>query len=245
MNEFAALLTKHKPGILTGLGLGSMVISTIASWKYAPEAMMALREREEELQTDRLPPMEIARTVFPYVLPVVLFTGVGIGCVVAGNQINVQRGAAAAMAYALSQETLRDYRAKTIESVGEKKERSIRESVANELLERNPPQNSTVIITDNGDRLCFDNVVNQYFKSSKTKVETVRNNLNFEMINGRGVITLNDYCLALGLPEVELGSDLGWDINNPIDLAFGSRLLENGDPCVLISHNNIPKPIYT
>lgn len=243
MNEFAALLTKYKPGILIGLGLGSMVLSTVASWRYAPEAKEAIREREEELQVDKLPMGEAVKTVLPYAIPPVLFAGIGVCCIVAGNQINVQRGAAAMMAYTLSQETLRDYREKTRELVGDKKERSIKEAVANDLLERNNPKNSTVIITDNGDRLCFDNIINQYFKSSKTRVETAINKLNFDIINGRSIVTLNDYCLTLGLPEVELGTELGWGLSNPINVTFGSKLLDNGDPCVSIFHNNIPKPI--
>lgn len=222
-----------------------MVLSTAASWRYAPEAMEAVRERKEELQVDKLPMVEAAKTILPYAIPPIVFASIGVCCIVAGNQINVQRGAAAMMAYTLSQETLRDYREKTKEVIGEKRERSIKEAVANDLLERNKLQNSTVIITDNGDRLCFDNIINQYFKSSKTKVETAINKLNFDMIHGRSVITLNDYCVALGLPEVELGTELGWGISNPINVTFGSRLLDDGDPCVMIYHNNIPKPINT
>lgn len=241
MNEFAALLTKHKPGILTGLGLGSMVISTIASWKYAPEAMVAIREREEELQLDKLPPMEIAKTILPYALPVAMFTCVGIGCVVAGNQINVQRGAAAAMAYAISQETLRDYRAKTKEVVGERKEQSIRDAVAKDIIDKNPTDGKEIIITGGGDHLCFDRLSGRYFKSDIEKLKRIQNELNRRMLDTT-FISLNEFYLAVGLNPILLGDEEGWDVGRGlIEMRFSSQLTDNGEPCLVIDFDIAPK----
>lgn len=245
MHNFLSVLSKHKPGIFIGLGIGSMIMATVTGIQYAIDAEIALQNRREELNTDRLPPLEIVKTAGVYFMPSLVFTATGVALILSGNKMNLDRGAAAMTAYAISEATLRDYREKTRQLVGPKKEKDIQEAVAKDLVTKNPPQNNTIIITDNGDKICYDNVINQYFRSSKTNIETIINKLNYDMIQDNGTITLNEYCLALGLPEVELGTELGWDVNKNglIKVNFTAKLLDNGEPCVVIMHDNIPRPI--
>lgn len=240
MNNF---ISQNKAGLCIGGGLAFMLFGAGLAAIFSPKAVQAIEDKKEELGVDELPVGEKIKTSIGYYLPTIGFEILGASMILYGNQVNLKNEAAIMAAYAMNETALQITRDKIREVVGEKKEKDIQESVANDLLERNKSKSSTVIITDNGDRLCFDNIINQYFKSSKTRVETAINKLNFDIINGRGVVTLNDYCLALGLPEVELGTELGWGLSNPINATFGSKLLDNGDPCVSIFHNNIPKPI--
>lgn len=241
MNEFAALLTKHKPGLLIGLGIGSMILATAASWKYSPDAHMAVEEKKEELGLEKLPVIETAKAVLPYALPPIIFTGIGIGCILGGNKVNVERGAAAMMAYTLTQESLREYRAKTREIVGERKERSINDAVAKEILEKNPSNGKEIIITGDGDHLCFDKLSGRYFKSNIEKLRKIENELNRRMLDTT-FISLNEFYLALGLNPITLGDEEGWDVGRGlIEMRFSSQLTDKGEPCLVIDFDIGPQ----
>ena len=246
MSSITDAFAKSKPGFIIGIGIGSMIMATLSGIRYTQEAREAIDAKKEESGVDRLSVVDTIKTAGPYFIPSIIFTSMGIACILKGNKMNLNREAAAITAYALSESTLRDYRDRTREIVGEKKERDIREAVAKEIADRNQPKPGSIIVTGNGDCLCFDNVTNQYFKSSKVKIESAINNLNCDMLHGEDVITLNDYCLKLGLEEVELGQELGWkhDENGLIKVSFTAVVTENGDPCLVIVHDTIPKPIY-
>jgi hypothetical protein len=245
MNNFSSFLSKNKPGLLIGFGLGSLISATFFGIRYAPEAKEMVEIRKKELNTDKLETKELISEVLPYYIPSLIFTGIGITSILCGNQINIDRSAAAMAAYTLSETALREYREKTKEIVGEKKEKDIREAIAKDTVDNNPVKPGTIIITGNGDCLCFDSVANQYFKSSKVKIESLINSINFDMLHGQDVMSLNEYCIRLGLDEVELGNNLGWDVssNGLISVSFTAVLAKNGEPCLVIAHNNIPEMI--
>lgn len=244
MKSLIALLTKNKPGILLGLGIGSMIMATISGIRYAPAAARDIEEKKKEYNGEKVPAPEIIKTAGLYFLPSALFTTTGIACIVGGNQMNVNRGAAAMAAYALSEATLRDYRDKTREIVGEKKEKDIKEAVAKEIMDREVTPNKLVVLTGNGDSLCYDQIARQLFRANINKIEKIINKLNFDM-RSSNVITVDEYCLAMGLDTVILGNELGWDINRNgyITVSFTAEL-KDGEPCIVITHDTLPVPIH-
>lgn len=245
MSHFMEFFKKNKPGIAIGLGLSSMFMATLTGIRYAPEARDALEAKKEELGVDKLSAVDTVKTVGLYFLPPIIFTGTGIFLILKGNQMNLDRGAAAMAAYAISESTLREYREKTREIVGEKKEKDIREAVGKDIMTHNPAVPGTIIVTGKGDCLCFDNIARQHFMSSKTKIESIINQINYDMLHGCDTITLNEYCLRMGLEEVELGQELGWDVNSNglISVSFTSSLTEDGTLFLVIEHNTIPKAL--
>ena len=61
--------------------------------------------------------------------------------------MNRKRNAALAAAYTLTKSTLHDYSSKVVETIGEKKERSIRDSINKEKLDKNPVDYNAVSYT--------------------------------------------------------------------------------------------------
>lgn len=245
MSRFTNYVSRNKAGILIGVGIGSMIVSTISAFRFGTMAKEALDERKEELNTDKLSAVETIKTAGPYIAPTLLLEIIGICCVLSGNQVHINKETAAMAACAASEAAFRNYRDQTRQLVGEKKEKDIREAVAKNVIEEHPV-GTNVLVTGNGECLCFDDVANQYFRSSKTAIEKVINNLNFEMMEGRTTITINDYCLALGLDSVLLGDDIGWSVDssgiiNPDMIAQ----IRKDEPCLVITHSRRePKPIY-
>ena len=49
----------------------------------------------------------------------------------------------------------------------------------------------------------------------------------------------------IGLSDIDVGSNLGWDIDKGyIDLDFSSQLDENGTPCLVVGHHRPPVYIF-
>ena len=209
---------KHSPEILTGVGIAGMIMTTVMAVRATPKAIQLLDEEKRRQQADKLEPMDVVKTAWKCYIP-----------------------AALTAAYTISESTLRDYQKKVVETIGEKKEQTVRDAVAKERLEKNPVENKEVIVTAKGDTLCFDAVSGRYFKSDIDKLKKAENELNRQM-RDEMYISLNDFYYEVGLEPIKLGDDLGWNIDNGyIDLRFSSQLATDGTPCLVIDYGYGPR----
>ena len=58
-------------------------------------------------------------------------------------------------------------------------------------------------------------------------------------------LTLNEWYGYLGLEDVQIGDELGWDIddNGYVDIVYLSRLDSDGHPAMVIGYSRPPKYI--
>ena len=158
--------------------------------------------------------------------------------------MNFRRNAVLAAAYKLSETTLSDYEEKVVEVIGEKKEKEIREAVVKDKLKKQPVNASEVIITEKGNTLCFDTLSGRYFKSDRELVNRSVNNLNRKMRNDN-YCSLNEFYDELGLDHIDIGYDLGWNIDRGyLEVDFGSHLASDGTPCMTIEYLTRPQYDY-
>ena len=239
------VLERHAPEILTGIGVAGMVTSTVLAVKATPKAYLLVNDRKDELEVEKLPVTELIKTTWKCYIPAVVTCGASIACLVGASSVNFKRNAALATAYKLSEAALSEYKDAVIETIGEKKEQSVRDKVAEERLKKNPVSKSEVIVTGNGTTLCYDPVGNSYFKSSIQQIESAKNKLNARMLS-ENYVSLNDFYDELGIGPTKLGDDLGWDIykDGLIDIAFSSRLAEDGTPCLVMDYSVAPRYEY-
>lgn len=239
------VLDRHAPEILTGIGVAGMVTTTILAVKATPKACLLINDRKDELEVEKLRATELIKTTWKCYIPAIMTCGVSIACLVGASSVNFKRNAALATAYKLSEAALSEYKDAVIEAIGEKKEQSVRDKVAEERLKKNPVSKSEIIVTGNGTTLCYDPVGNSYFKSSIQQIESAKNKLNARMLS-ENYVSLNDFYDELGIGPTKLGDDLGWDIykDGLIDIAFSSRLAEDGTPCLVMDYSVAPRYEY-
>ena len=239
------VLERHAPEILTGIGVAGMVTTTILAVKATPKACLLINDRKDELEVEKLRATELIKTTWKCYIPAIMTCGVSIACLVGASSVNFKRNAALATAYKLSEAALSEYKDAVIEAIGEKKEQSVRDKVAEERLKKNPVSKSEIIVTGNGTTLCYDPVGNSYFKSSIQQIESAKNKLNARMLS-ENYVSLNDFYDELGIGPTKLGDDLGWDIykDGLIDIAFSSRLAEDGTPCLVMDYSVAPRYEY-
>jgi hypothetical protein len=167
-----------------------------------------------------------------------------IGCLIGASSVNLKRNAALATAYAFSESTLKDYQRKVVEEIGEKKEKKVRDAIAKDKIDQNPVGNQSIIITGDGDSLCYDVMCKRYFYSSIDKLRKAENELN-RRLRSDDYVSLNEFYNEVGLDDTAIGYEFGWNIDRGyIELEFSSHIASNGKPCVVVGFTNAPNYDY-
>ena len=140
-------LVKHSPEILIGLGITGVITTTVLAVKGTPKAMALIEEKKEELDVEKLTPVETVKTTWKCYVPAAITGAATIACFVGSHSVSARRSAALATAYKLSESAFADYREKTLETIGEKKEKTIRDKVSEKQIQENTKSNTEVIVT--------------------------------------------------------------------------------------------------
>lgn len=237
--------SKRSPEILTGIGIAGMITTTILAVRATPKALELIEEQKEEESVDELSSFEVVKVAWKPYIPAMVTCVVSTACLIGASSVNTKRNAALATAYKLSETALSEYREKVVETIGEKKERIVRDKVAEERVKKNPVSKNEVIVTGNGKTLCFDPISGRYFMCSIETIKKAENTLNKQMLHDiSGYVSLNEFYDELGLDHTSVGDDLGWNTDQLIDINFSSQLNDNGEPSVVLDYLVAPKYDY-
>lgn len=247
MKTVQGTLAKHSPEILTGLGVSGMIATTVLAVKATPRAIDLIEEdsrRNHDGDPYAYTKKEAIQSAWKCYIPAAVTGTASVACLIGASSVNAKRNAALATAYTISETALSEYRNKVVETIGEKKEKEVREKVAKEKIKKKSPVQKEIIVTGNGKTLCFESMGGRYFKSDMETIKSVVNDLNLRMRNDL-TINLNEFYYEIGLDETDVGKYLGWDIDKGyIDIDFSSQLTEDGTPCLVVGFLTPPQYIY-
>lgn len=242
-----AVVTKHSPEILTTIGIAGMITTTVLAVKATPKALVLIEERKEEAQTDALTPIETVKAAWKPYIPAVVTGGVGIACLIGANSVNARRNAALATAYKLSETAFAEYKSRVIENIGERKEKVVREQVAQTKVDKVPVTKSEVLIAGHGDVLFLEPVSGRYFTSDIEHIRRTINDFNYRMTTGmEEYISLSEFYDAINLPHTSTSDDLGWNLyrDGLIDTNFSAAVADDGRPCLVLEYAVSPRYEY-
>jgi hypothetical protein len=242
-------LSRHSPEILIGIGIAGMVTTTVLAVKATPKALQLIEDKKEELDVETLTPVEVVKTTWKCYIPTVISGVTSIACIIGSHSVNARRNAALATAYKLSETALTEYRDSVVETIGEKKERAVRDKVSEKQIEKNPISKTEVIVTGKGNTLFFDPLSARYFYSDLEKIKRAENNLNKQIICDAfdDGVTVNDFYAEIGLPPTDMGETLGWTLSiGLIDIYPSAQMAEEGtehegEPCIALNYSNPPQ----
>ena len=199
---------------------------------------------------------DVAKEVAVLYLPALLMGGASIAAFISANTVSVKRLTATSAALTATEEAFRTYKNKVIEQIGEKKAAEVIAKIAEDKVKKNPPKldendntpgSIPVIVTGDGESLCYDSYTGRYFNSNIDKLRRIETQLNQRLLR-EDFITLNDMYDELGLPPVKVGEDLGWNVmDNEIDFDISSIIIDRNDrevPCTVLDLRNPPTNRY-
>lgn len=236
-------MAKHSPEILTGIGVTGMITSTVLAVKATPKALQLIEEAKtgKDLYCEKLPVKTVIKVAWRPYIPAVITGVAGLSCIIGASAVNTKRNAALATAYAISENALLTYRDKVVETIGEKKEKEIRDKVAQDEVNKHPVSNSQVIVTSKGKTLCKDMLSGRYFYSDIEAIRKVVNELNRKMTY-QNYISLDEFYSEIGLDSIKSSDRLGWNLDDGlIELDFSTCLSDNEEPCIVVDYSRPPK----
>lgn len=261
IKKIQKVLTRKSPEILTGIGIAGVITTTVLAVKVTPKALQLIDEAERKKAVvwnnenpdydngaDRikLTKTEIVKAAWkPYISVVV--TGVcSVACIIGANSVHLKRNAALATAYQLSTTAFNEYKEKVVETIGEKKEKVVRQNIAKDKVEKDPVSKTEVFVTGNGTSLFYDVLSGRYFESDMNKVEKAVNNLNWSMNNGNEpYISLTQLYDELGLSHTGVSDKIGWKVEDGnIELAVSAQVADDGRPCLVMDFLKAPEYGY-
>lgn len=240
---------KHSPEILIGIGIAGMGTAVVSAVKATPKAILLQQEAKEELGKSELTPVETVRATWKCYAPAAIMFTASAACIIGGTSVSLRRGAAFAAAYELSKTALDEYSEQVLEEVGEKKERDIREKVAEKRAQNTPMEKNmnNIIVPNDCTTRFMAPITNQRFYSTIERVRKAVNDANFRMRNS-DYVSLNDLydflsdASATPVEHCELGYDIGWNLDsNEIDFEYRAILDNDGAPTIVLECQLAPK----
>lgn len=269
-NKIAVFSRKHSPEILMGIGIAGMITTVVSAVRATPKALKLMNnevkirsENNEFLDDDgnivglvkmgnnegfdidyRLPRKDAVKLVWKCYIPTTVTGILSIVCLISSNSVSSKRNTALATAYTLSESAFKEYSKKVIETIGEKKEQTLKESIVKDKIDKNPVSKNEVIITEKGNTLCYDVLSKRYFRSDIDKLRKAENELN-RMLLDEMYVSLNDLYYEFGLECIPIGDDIGWNVDDGyIELDFSSHLADDGTPCLAVDYYTAPRYDY-
>lgn len=237
------VIVKNLPTILTCFAVGGVITTSVLVDKAAKQSAKDIAE-EEETQERELETKEKVVLCWKHYAPAVGMGAITIGCVIGANHINIQRNLMLAGLYATSEVSLKDYKKKVEEMLGEKKANDVQDAVNKDRATTIFASGSDIIRTGNGDTVCVDAFSGRIFSSDIEFLRKAINEIVHEIQFGAGCMALNDWYYRINLDPIKPGDDIGWNISELPELYFTSMLRSDGTPALVVDFRNGPYQNY-
>lgn len=235
------MVDRNSTTILTGLGVSGVVTTAYLTGKASFIAAGVIQHEEDRSVNYTAPVVspkqrlkDRTKLVWRFYIPALATGGVTIACIIGATKIGANRTAAVTAAYTLTDKAFDEYRKKVVEQVGEKKEQSVRDSIAEDKVRRSPPPET--LISGPGNVLCHEQATGRYFTSDMETLRRAQNDINAKVLAER-FVTIDDFYHLIGLPGTSFSSEFGWDSDKLMELQFTTVLTDDGRPCLSFDYN--------
>lgn len=238
MNKVELFLKRHSSTILTVVGAGGVIGTSILAVKATPKALELIKEASEE-KGDKLTKMEIVKIAWKPYIPAVITGASTIACIFGANYLNSKNQASLMSAYALLDRSYKEYQNKVNELYGEDADQNVKQEIALSKMEDTTPSD--------GKQLFFISHGPCFFESTMEEVGNAEKEF-LKIIEERGYGCLNEYMELLGLPGVDFGWSLCWwagEENDPwncreLEFMYYTAERSDGAKCCIIDTNMPP-----
>ena len=231
MNKTQMFLNKHSSTILTIVGASGVIITSVLSVKATPKALGLIEKAKEEKGSDLTVLETVKAAWLPYV-PAMISAASTIACIFGANYLSTKHQASLMSAYALLDNSYKEYRNKVQELYGDEANTKTIKEIAKENFD------NTMELHDDKE-LFFDYQSMRYFESTLEEVKEAERIFRHDLMK-TGYACLNDYYDLLGIPHVQHGYDLWWTTSelykySEIDFEYELTEVAEGLECCVIT----------
>lgn len=202
LNASKLFIRKNGSTILTCIGGVGVVATSVVAVKATPKALMMLENAREEKGED-LTKFEVICAAAPAYIPAVLVGASTIACIFGASILNKRQQASLMSAYALIDNSYKEYKSKVVDLYGDEVDSRVREGIAKDKYAGDGGT------SDNDNVLFYDEFSGRYFESTTADVLKAEYEINKKLTTWGGAY-LNEFYELVGLPKTDFGDHLGW-----------------------------------
>lgn len=245
LHQSKKFLNRNGATILTCLGGVGLIATSVMTAQATPKATTLLDEAKNEKGED-LTKFEVVKATVPAYIPAVLTGAATLACIFGANALNKRKQASLISAYALIDNSYKEYKKKVGELYGEDANEKIIEEIAKDDFKE-----SNIVIS--GDKqLFYEEFSGRYFEATPEAVIAAEYEMNRKLAVEYGGIFLNEWFELLGLEVTDYGEHLGWSAcylsevywQNWIDFEHNTVTLDDGLECVIVTMQMEPIPDF-
>lgn len=235
--QLIKLVNRNMPKIMAGVAISGVITTAV----LAANGHLQAQQIRYEIAEDRGETIVNAfKARWKCYAPAVVSACITIAAIMAGQKASDKRIAAVSAAYSVTKDSYAAYKKSVAEHVTSEKKLKEIEERTNVIQQADHPVDKTVVI-GSGEVLCLDLYTGRYFSSTREEIRRAVNDVNVQILN-EDYAPLNAFYATLGLDEVKIGDDLGWNVDNRCDVLFGTSMSEDGKPCLAINFSPDPIP---
>lgn len=212
MNKFIQrsvyFVKRNSPTILTCIGAAGVVATGVMSVRATPRAIELLEQAEEE-KGEKLTAFEVVKTAGPVYIPSLLIGASTIACIFGANVLNTRKQAALTSAYALLNQSYKEYKDKVVELYGIDANKAVLEGITKDHY-----KGTDISLSEDGENekeLFFDFYSLNYFEATMEDVIKAEYNLNRNLTTF-GFASLGEFYDELGIPTSSHTHSIGWSM---------------------------------
>lgn len=232
---------RNSSTILTCIGGIGVIATAVMAVKATPKALACLEEAKQEKGEDLTKFEKVQAAGLVYV-PTVLVGASTIACIFGANALNKKQQAALMSAYALLDNSYKDYKKKVGELYGEDADSRVQEEIVKDKYEESDHE-----VSDNK-QLFYDDYSGRYFESTMEDVLRAELEIN-KLLCVCGGAYLNEFYDALGIPPVDYGEHMGWSTFMMLETCWDAWLafdhskvtMDDGLECYIITMGYEPE----
>ena len=229
----------NSPIILSvAAGVGTITTAFLVG-KASFEAANVIQRHEEQNAPAINPNQRFkdrTRLVWKLYIPSAVSVVSTIVCVTGANRAGAKQTAATSAALAFAERAYSDYRAKTAEELGPRKDQAIRDKVVADQIANNPSPSQDILVTGPGNVLCCEMFTMRYFACDMERLRRAQNDLNSRLLK-HDYATFDDFYYLIGLQQTSTSGNLGWTSDRLMELEFSTALSDDGRPCITFTYN--------
>ena len=246
---------KNAPHILMGMGTCGSITAVIFAAKATPKAANARHdakrlknEESDDIYVTNLTIPETVKACGKYYIPAIGMEVFSLLCFWGAHGINVKRQALLAGTVYSMEQMLIEYQKKVVEMIGDKPEKEIRNALAQDRIDRDPPPN--MLFETDTDVWCY--YKGYKFRSNYMRLKDLQNEANAEMI--RNMYLSESDLLWMFDPDrhwivpTDESRLLGWSVDRLLEFDILPCMDPNHKPALSIEirdkdgHEYLPKP---
>lgn len=244
LSKSGRCIKKYSPVALSCIASVGVAITAVVAVKATPKALERIKADSREnhdgdphAYTNK----EAVASAWKCYIPAVAIGLSTIACIMGANALNRRQQAALTSAYALVQNSYKEYKDKLKELYGEETHNTIIDSIMSEkckditISADGGWYNSSLDFGEGMEpeviRTFYDSFSRRYFETTIEKVIQAEYHLNRNFMFA-GVISLNEFYEFLGLEKTDFGETIGWSSVNGdiywIDFNHRKTVLDDG-----------------